>query len=80
MMYSVANFLILSQIKTQLGLDQCLLFYFGAAPLKAASSAYFASLDMALFNLYGMSETTGAFSIMSHLKFNLKTAGYTLPG
>ena len=27
-----------------------------------------------------MSETTGAFSIMSHNKFNLKTAGYTMPG
>ena len=57
-----------------------MLFYFGAAPLKAASSAYFASLDMPLFNLYGLSETTGACSIMSLDKFNLKTAGYTLPG
>ena len=79
-MYNIANYLILTTIKTQLGLDQSQLFYFGAAPLKAASSAYFASLDMPLFNLYGMSETTGAFSIMSHEKFNLKTAGYTMPG
>lgn len=66
MMYSVANFLILTKIKEQLGLDQCHIFYFGAAPLKTASSAYFASLDMPLFNLYGMSETTGAFTLMSH--------------
>ena len=80
MMYSFANFLILSRIKDQLGLDQSQLFYFGAAPLKAASSAYFASLDMPLFNLYGMSETTGAFAVMSHGKFNLKTAGYEMPG
>ena len=79
-MYSVANTLILSKIKQQLGLDQCDGFYFGAAPLKVASSAYFASLDMPLFNIYGMSETTGAFSIMTHGKFNLKTAGYTMPG
>jgi long-subunit acyl-CoA synthetase (AMP-forming) len=35
---------------------------------------------MPLFNIYGMSETTGAFSIMTHGKFNLKTAGYTMPG
>lgn len=63
MMYSVANFLILKRIKEQLGLDQCLNFFFGAAPLKKASQEYFASLDMILFNLYGMSETTGAFTI-----------------
>lgn len=37
MMYSVANFLILKRIKQQLGLDHCLNFFFGAAPLKKAS-------------------------------------------
>ena len=63
MMYSVANFLILKRIKQQLGLDQCIGFFFGAAPLKKASIEYFGSLDMILFNLYGMSETTGAFTI-----------------
>ena len=35
---------------------------------------------MALFNLYGMSETTGAFTVMSPGKFTLNTAGWTMPG
>ena len=33
-MYSLANFLILSKIKQAIGLDQCEVFFFGAAPLK----------------------------------------------
>jgi len=59
-MYSVANALILSKIKSALGLDQARIFFFGAAPCKQTTIDYFASLDMPLFNVYGMSETSGA--------------------
>ena len=79
-MYSIANFLILSNIKKALGLDQAQAFFFGAAPLKQSSINYFASLDMILFNVYGMSETTGATTIQTFKKFDLETAGYALPG
>lgn len=54
-----ANFLILKRIKHALGLDQTRLFCFGAAPLKQTTIEYFASLDIPLFNYYGLSETTG---------------------
>ncbi len=79
-MYSVANFLILKRIKQQLGLDQCLGFFFGAAPLKKASIEYFGSLDMILFNLYGMSETTGGFTIQTFSKFSFEAAGFAMDG
>ena len=79
-MYSVANFLILKRIKEQLGLDQCLGFFFGAAPLRKASIEYFGSLDMVLFNLYGMSETTGAFTIQTYNKFSFDAAGFPMEG
>lgn len=58
-MFSVANSMILAKIKQALGLDEAILFYYGAAPLKQSSVEYFASLDMPLFNTYGMSETSG---------------------
>jgi len=58
-MFSVANALILSQIKKALGLDKTIIFCFGAAPLKKTSVDYFASLDIPLCNVYGMSETSG---------------------
>jgi hypothetical protein len=34
MMYGVAKYLILDTIKKAIGLDQCMMFFFGAAPLK----------------------------------------------
>ena len=64
-MYSVADYLALSKIKSAIGLDQCESFYFGAAPLKKTTSDFFTSLDMPLMNLYGMSETTGAHVVHS---------------
>ena len=79
-LYSFANFLILSNIKKALGLDQSQMFFFGAAPLKQQSVDYFASLDMPLFNLYGMSETTGAETVHTLDNFRLDTAGFALPG
>jgi long-subunit acyl-CoA synthetase (AMP-forming) len=62
-MYSVANFLVLNTIKKALGLDQTQAFFFGAAPLKKTTIDYFASLDIVLMNVYGMSETTGLGTI-----------------
>jgi len=61
--YSFANFLILKRIKSALGLDQTKYFFFGAAPLKQSSIDYFASLDIPLLNVYGLSETTGGTTI-----------------
>jgi len=78
--YSVANFLILSRIKAALGLDKCEVFFYGAAPLKQSSVDYFASLDMPMFNMYGMSETSGAVTIHTFEKFKLDAAGFALPG
>jgi len=39
--------------------------FFGAAPMKQTTVDYFASLDMVIFNIYGMSETSGATTFHS---------------
>lgn len=80
MMYSVAKALILSKIKGALGLDQAVAFYFGAAPLRLSSVDYFASLDIPIFNVYGMSETSGATTLHTIDNFRLDTAGPTIAG
>ena len=79
-MYSIANFLILKNIKRALGLDQTILFFYGAAPLKQSSVDYFASLDIYLFNVYGLSETSGATTVHYYHDFSTKHAGRTLNG
>lgn len=74
-MYRIANFLILKRIKEAMGLDQTLMFCFGAAPLKKSTIDYFASLDIPLFNMYGLSETTGTTTISYNDHFSLRHAG-----
>lgn len=79
-MYSVAHSLILSKIKSALGLDQVKVFLFGAAPMRQPTIDYFSSLDMIIYNVYGMSETTGATTFHTPGNFRLDTAGWSVPG
>lgn len=78
--YSFANFLILSRIKQAIGLDQAKMFLYGAAPMKQSTSDYFASLNMPIFNYYGMSETTATGVAMRPGRFSMTTSGYVPPG
>lgn len=56
------------------------MFFFGAAPMKKTSIEYFASLDIPIFNIYGMSETTGGTTSHTIDNFKLESAGYANPG
>lgn len=79
-MFKLANFTILRRIKTALGLDEAVLFFYGAAPLKMSSVEYFASLDIPLNNVYGLSETTGGLTTHKQTDFRLDCAGEALSG
>ena len=80
LMYSFANWLLLKRIKEQLGLDKANALSFGAASLKKSTIEYFGSLDMILFNIYGMSETTGAHTWQTPQKFSFEKAGFVIDG
>jgi long-chain-fatty-acid--CoA ligase ACSBG len=80
MCYFLANKLILSRIKAALGLDQCKGFIYGAAPIKASTVDYFASLDIPILGAYGMSETSAIVSLNSNHRFDLKSVGFGLSG
>ena len=56
------------------------MFIYGAAPLKKSSVDYFASLDMPLLNMYGLSETTGSATVNLPHDFSLDHAGQSLGG
>jgi long-chain-fatty-acid--CoA ligase ACSBG len=74
-MYRVANAIVLTKIKKALGFEETRLFFYGAAPLKQTSVDYFASIDMPLMNMYGLSETTGSATVNSPNDFSLDHCG-----
>jgi len=55
-------------------------FFYGAAPLKKPSVEYFASLDIPLMNMYGLSETTGTTTVSYLTDFSLDHAGQAFQG
>lgn len=79
-MYDVANKIVLSKIKQAIGFQDCLFFFYGAAPLKQSSVDYFASIDIPLLNMYGLSETCGSATINNPWDFSNKHCGEMLSG
>lgn len=79
-MFALADNIVLKRIKQALGFDDCKLFLFGAAPLKQTSIDYFASLNMPLFNCYGLSETTGSSTTNYMFNFSLSHCGKAFSG
>ncbi len=80
-LYPLTNFLMFSKVKKAMGLHECQLFAFGAAPLKKKTLEFFKSLGIPIYNLYGMSESTGPqiFNLVG-TPIDLLTAGITFPG
>jgi long-chain-fatty-acid--CoA ligase ACSBG len=57
--YAVAKKLVLKKVWAELGLDECIMHMYGAAPLPQKSRDFFFSLGIFLNGIYGMSETSG---------------------
>ncbi|XP_036385708.1 long-chain-fatty-acid--CoA ligase ACSBG2-like [Megalops cyprinoides] len=67
--YMLANNLVFKKVRIALGLDRCTACYTGAAPITKDTLEYFMSLNVQLYELYGMSESTGPHT-MSGLAAN----------
>lgn len=53
----------LKKVRVALGLDRCLLCFVGAAPVTMETLKYFQSINIPVYELYGMSETSGPHSV-----------------
>jgi len=77
-LYPIANFLLFRKLKKAMGLDECELFAFGAAPLKTKTYKFFKSLSILIYNNYGLSETSGP--AVTNFDTDDKAVGKALPG
>jgi long-chain acyl-CoA synthetase len=77
--FAAADGRVLAPIRSLLGLGDAMLAS-GAAPFPPEVATFFAGLGMQIFDVYGMSETTGAFTTNTPLAFRLGTVGRPVAG
>ena len=73
--FRAADEQVLGPIRSLLGLDEASSVYSAAAPLPPDVAAFFAGLGMKILDVYGMTETTGAFTANTPAEFKLGTVG-----
>ncbi len=71
---------VLRPIRSLLGLADAEVVVSAAAPLPPDVGAFFAGLGMKILDVYGMTETTGAFTTNTPTAFKLGTVGQAVAG
>lgn len=78
--FAKADEQVLSLIRSLLGLGEARTVSSAAAPLPPEVASFFAGLGMKILDIYGMTETTGAFTTNTSDEFKLGTVGRAFPG
>jgi long-subunit acyl-CoA synthetase (AMP-forming) len=78
--YAKADEMVLSKVRSMLGLDELESLNVGAAPTPREVIEFFHALGLPLAELWGMSETTGAGSCNPPGKVKIGTVGPPAPG
>jgi long-chain acyl-CoA synthetase len=78
--FAQADGAVLGPIRSLLGLGEATTVLSSAAPLPPDVSAFFAGLGMAILDVYGMTETTGAFTANTRDAYKLGTVGRVFAG
>ena len=78
--YPLAKKLVFSKVKENLGFSRCKILGVGAAPVAMDTFKYFLSLDIPLYECYGMSETSGPQTGNKPGEHMIGSVGPTLDG
>jgi long-chain acyl-CoA synthetase len=78
--FATAERAVLRPIRSLLGLGDAEVLVSAAAPLPPEVATFFAGLGMRIMDVYGMTETTGAFTANTPAAFRLGTVGRPMPG
>jgi long-chain acyl-CoA synthetase len=78
--FAAADEQVLRPIKSLLGMGEAEIVVSGAAPLPTEVGEFFGGLGVRILDVYGMSETTGAFTTNTTAAFRLGTVGRPVPG
>jgi len=78
--FRAADDQVLGPIRGLLGLGEAVSVFSAAAPLPPDVAAFFAGLGLAILDVYGMTETTGAFTANTPADFKLGTVGRPYAG
>jgi len=78
--FRAADGQVLGPIRGLLGLGEAVAVFSAAAPLPPDVAAFFAGLGLKILDVYGMTETTGAFTANTPAEFKLGTVGRPYAG
>jgi long-chain acyl-CoA synthetase len=78
--HRIADTLVLAKLRHKLGLDQAKICASGAAPIAPATLEYFWGLGLTVYEVWGMSETSGLSTSTSPGKVKIGTVGQAVPG
>ena len=78
--FRAADEQVLGPIRGLLGLGEAVSVFSAAVPLPPDVAAFFAGLGMKILDVYGMTETTGAFTANTTAEFKLGTVGRPYAG
>ena len=80
MLYGLADKLVFTKVREQLGLDRARMQITSAAPISKDTLEFFLSLGVPIMEVYGMSECTGPGTVSVPGKYATGKVGPKLPG
>jgi long-chain acyl-CoA synthetase len=78
--YAAADAAVLGPVRSLLGLGEAEIVVSASAPLPPETGEFFAGLGLRILDVYGMTETTGAFTTNTMPEFRLGTVGRPVTG